>query len=166
MSFSRAARPHRRPCMAVTLLHLPATSRRSDTIRWLSSLPPLSLSFPLSPLALSYNMVFFYNGSASLGCLSFVIAVCCLVAKSCPTFCDPTDCRAPGFPVPHHLLESAQTHHWVEDANATVSSSVVSSPSAPLLHLPLLISFFLHFCDIVTWYNLVVRRHDNKYQEL
>ena len=27
------------------------------------------------------------------------------------------DCSTPGFPVPHHLLESAQTQvHWVDDA--------------------------------------------------
>ena len=24
--------------------------------------------------------------------------------------CDPVDCSVPGFPVPHHLLEFAQTH--------------------------------------------------------
>ena len=35
---------------------------------------------------------------------------CCSVAKSCPTLCDPTDCRMPGLPVLHHLLELAQTH--------------------------------------------------------
>ena len=39
---------------------------------------------------------------------------CCSVAQSCPTFCDPMDCRMPGFPVLHHLPELAQTHvHWV-----------------------------------------------------
>ena len=27
----------------------------------------------------------------------------CSVAKSCLTFWDPTDCRTPGFPVPHRL---------------------------------------------------------------
>ena len=31
--------------------------------------------------------------------------------------CDPTGCSMPGFPVPHHLPESAQVHvHWVSDA--------------------------------------------------
>ena len=36
---------------------------------------------------------------------------CCFsVAKSCPTLCDPMDCSTPGFPVHHHLPESAQTH--------------------------------------------------------
>ena len=40
---------------------------------------------------------------------------CCSVAQSCPTLCDPVDCSAPGLPVPHHLLEFAQSScslHW------------------------------------------------------
>ena len=32
------------------------------------------------------------------------------VSKSCPTFYNSKDCSTPGFPVPHHLLESAQIH--------------------------------------------------------
>ena len=36
--------------------------------------------------------------------------VCCSVAKSYLTLCDPTDCSTPGFPVLHQLLEFAQTH--------------------------------------------------------
>ena len=28
---------------------------------------------------------------------------CCSVSKSCLTFCDPVDCRTPGFPVFHHF---------------------------------------------------------------
>ena len=35
---------------------------------------------------------------------------CCSVAQSCLTLCDPMDCSTPGFPVLHHLPESAQTH--------------------------------------------------------
>ena len=39
------------------------------------------------------------------------------MAQSCLTLCDPMDCRTPGFPVYHHLLEFTQTHvHWVSDA--------------------------------------------------
>ena len=42
---------------------------------------------------------------------------CCLVAKSCLTLCDPTDCSTPGFFVLHYLLELAQTRvRWVSDA--------------------------------------------------
>ena len=29
------------------------------------------------------------------------ICCCCLVAKSCPTLCNPMDCSTPGLPVPH-----------------------------------------------------------------
>ena len=47
------------------------------------------------------------------------------VAQSCPALCDPMDCRTPGFPVHHQLLEFAQIHvHWVGDA---------IQPSHPLL---------------------------------
>ena len=47
-----------------------------------------------------------------------------LVAQSCLTLCNPTDCHTPGFPVHHELLELAQTHvHRVIDA---------TQPSHPL----------------------------------
>ena len=37
--------------------------------------------------------------------------------QSCPTLCDPMNCRTPGLPVHHLLLEFTQTHvHWVGDA--------------------------------------------------
>ena len=36
------------------------------------------------------------------------------VTQSCPALCNPMDCRTPGFPIHHKLLELAQTHvHWV-----------------------------------------------------
>ena len=38
--------------------------------------------------------------------------VCCSVAQSCPTLCDPMDCSTPGLPVLHHLPELAQTQVW------------------------------------------------------
>ena len=51
------------------------------------------------------------------------------VAKLCPTLCDPMDCSTPGFPVPHCLPESAQTHvHWAGDA---IQPSHPLSPSSP-----------------------------------
>ena len=47
------------------------------------------------------------------------------VTQSCPTLCDPMDCRTPGLPVHHKLPELAQTHvHQVGDA---------IQPSHPLL---------------------------------
>ena len=37
--------------------------------------------------------------------------------QSCLTLCNPLDCRTPGFPVHHQLLELTQTHvHCVSDA--------------------------------------------------
>ena len=48
--------------------------------------------------------------------------------------CDPMDCRMPGFPVHHQLLELAQTHvHWVSDA--IQPSHPLSSPSPPAFNL-------------------------------
>ena len=39
------------------------------------------------------------------------------VIQSCPTLCNPVDCRTPGFPVHHQLPKLAQTHvHQVGDA--------------------------------------------------
>ena len=35
---------------------------------------------------------------------------CCSVTKSCLTLCDPMNCRMPGFPVLHYLLEFIQIH--------------------------------------------------------
>ena len=39
-----------------------------------------------------------------------VVAVCCSLTKSCPTFCDSMDRSTPGFSVLHYLLEFAQMH--------------------------------------------------------
>ena len=47
-----------------------------------------------------------------MGCVQFSS-----VAQSCPTLCDPMDCRTPGFPVHHQLPELTQTHiHCAGDA--------------------------------------------------
>ena len=58
--------------------------------------------------------------------------LCCRsVPQSCPNLCDPMDLgwSTPGFPVPHYLLEFAQTQaHWVSDA---IQPSHLLSP--PLL---------------------------------
>ena len=37
-------------------------------------------------------------------------AVSLVVAQLCLTLCDPVDCRRPGFPVLHCVLEFAQSH--------------------------------------------------------
>ena len=47
----------------------------------------------------------------------FLIIVCCSVAQSCPTYCDPMDRSMLGSPVFHYLPEFAQIHvHGVNDA--------------------------------------------------
>ena len=58
----------------------------------------------------------------------------CLFAQSCLNLCDPMDCRTPGFPVLHQLLELAQTQvHRVSDAIRP--SHPLSSPSPPAFNL-------------------------------
>jgi len=55
------------------------------------------------------------------------------VAQSCPTLCDPMDCKTPGFPVLHQLPELTQTHcpsSWW--CHPTISSSVI--PFSSCLH--------------------------------
>ena len=57
-----------------------------------------------------------------------------LVAKSCPTLCDPMDCSTPGFSILHYLPGLAQTHvHGVDDAMQL--SHPLSPASAPALNL-------------------------------
>ena len=56
------------------------------------------------------------------------------VAQSCPTLCNPMDCKTPGFSVHHLLLKLAQTHaHQV---------GIAIQPSYPLPSLLLLPSIF------------------------
>ena len=60
--------------------------------------------------------------------------ICCSVAQSRLTLCDPMDCSIPGLPVLHYLPELVQTHvHWVGDA--IQPSYPLSSPSPPALNL-------------------------------
>ena len=56
------------------------------------------------------------------------------VTQSCPTPCDSSVCRTPGFPVHHQLTELTQTQvHRVDDA--IQSSHSLSSPSPPAFSL-------------------------------
>ena len=57
--------------------------------------------------------------------------LCCSVAQSCLTLCDPMDCSTPGFPVHHQLPELAETHiHWAGDAIQPSHPLLSSSPPA------------------------------------
>ena len=52
------------------------------------------------------------------------------------TLCHPMDCSMPGFPVPHHLPQLAQTHvHWVGDAIQPSHPLSPSPPPPPALNL-------------------------------
>ena len=60
-----------------------------------------------------------------------VFSCFCSVAQSCPTLCDPMDCRTPGLPILYHLLEFTQTHvHSVGDAIQPSHSLLPLSPPA------------------------------------
>ena len=59
--------------------------------------------------------------------------ICCSVAQSCLTLCDPMNCSTPDFPVLHHIPKLVQTHvHWVSDA---IQPSHPLSSSSPALNL-------------------------------
>ena len=89
---------------------------------------------------------------------------CCSVAQSCPTFCDPTDCSTPGFPVLHYLLEFAQTHitesvmpsnHLILGHCLFVLSSVFPSESALCIRWPKYWSFSLSICPSSEYSGLI-----------
>ena len=64
------------------------------------------------------------------------------VTQLCLTLCDPMNCRTPGLPVHHQLLEFTQTHvHRVD--NAIQPSHPLSSPS-PRGPIPPSIRIFLN----------------------
>ena len=55
---------------------------------------------------------------------------CCLVARSCLTLCDPTDCSTLVQPVLHHLPKFAQVHvYCIGDAIQPSHPQTPSSPS-------------------------------------
>ena len=73
-----------------------------------------------APLSVGFSRQEYWSG------LPFPSACINSVAQSCPTLCNPMDCRMPGFPVHHQLPELAQTHvHRVSDAILPILSSVV-----------------------------------------
>ena len=76
--------------------------------------------------------------------------VCCLVAKSCPTLCDPMKCSTPGFPVLNYLPEFAQMHiHWVGDG--IQPSHPLLAPSPPALNLCIIRVFSNESALCIRW---------------
>ena len=69
-----------------------------------------------------------------------VQVLCCSLAQSCLTLCDLMDCRMPGFPVLHHLPESAQLMSVESMMHPTILSSVIPFSSC-LLSFPATGSF-------------------------
>ena len=68
-------------------------------------------------LLVSVSKLFYYDLSPTFFQPNLSGLCCyCSVAQLCPTLGDPLDCRTPGFPVLHQLLELAQTHvHLIAD---------------------------------------------------
>ena len=113
----------------------------SDTTEWLST-HILGLGFP-SYFVLSvcmigglWTLLVLYSGFVVSELRVWVLwdVYCCSVAQLCLTIWDPMNYSTPGFPVPHHLLELAQTHVlWVSDA--IQPSCPLSVPSSPAFNL-------------------------------
>ena len=74
---------------------------------------------------------------------SLFICCCCSLAQLCLTFCDPMDCRMPGFPSlsPGVCLNSCPLNQW---CHPTVSSSVISFSSC-------LQSFLVSGSFLISW---------------
>ena len=89
----------------------------------------LSSGVCLTRLALSWSRVSKLQPRAKSGPPPALI--CCSVAQSCLTRCDPMDCSMPGYPVLYQLLEPAQTHvYLVSDAIQPSHPLSSLSPSA------------------------------------
>ena len=81
-----------------------------------------------------FNVSLLVISAKKILCLPLLFFNWCLVAKSCPTLCDPMDYTILGFSVLHYLPEFAQAGVcWVSDA---------IQPSHPLPLLLLLPSIF------------------------
>ena len=91
------------------------------------SLSLIIFSKPSIGICLSPFNVLSYCPSLSGSCY------CCLVAKLCPTLCDPMDCSMPGFPVLRYLPEFAQTLSI--DSVMPCNNPIVSLPSPLVLNL-------------------------------
>ena len=81
-------------------------------------------------LVMPSNHLILCHHTLMLWAVFFFTNIFSSVAQSCPNLGNPMDCSMPNFPVPHQLLELAQTHvHQVGDA--IQPSHPLTSPSPP-----------------------------------
>ena len=75
-------------------------------------LPPLFSSLFL------WVCFFFFLVHMVSGTMLICLSLCCSVAQSCLTLCNPMDCRTPTSPDLHYLPEFSQSHvHWIINAS-------------------------------------------------
>ena len=104
------------------ILIYPSLQVFSEFVNWTKVKP---ISFTVSALILAPSCLF---------PSTFCSCCFCSVAKSYLILCDSVDCNTPGFPVPHHILESSQVRvHCISDA--IQPSHPLSSPSLPAFNL-------------------------------
>ena len=89
-----------------------------------------STGFHCLALCIELALVICFDYAKAFDCVDHNSVPLSSVTQSCPTLCDPMNCRTPGLPVHHQLPEFTQTHvHRVGDA--IQSSHPLSSPSLP-----------------------------------
>ena len=64
--------------------------------------------------------------------------MCMLVAQSCPTLCDPTDCSPPDFSV--HIILQARILEWVASPSPRDIPNPGIKPRSPALQADSLLS--------------------------
>ena len=131
-------------CLLCLPLSPTTVNQRTNIINSTYSSPPLSALSNCSSTALHCGLAWLIIKAVlrvPLLLIEFFLLTqllsgwCCFsVMQSCLTLSHPVDCSTPGLPVPHHLLELAQTHvHWVGDA--IQPSHPLSSPSPPAFNI-------------------------------
>ena len=102
------------------------SSSQAKKLHWIKKCCCWSLSFLL------YIFHFCFKGMGKI-IENLFLSSCCSVTKLGPALCDPMTGSMPGFPVLHHLPESAQIHvHWVM---SIPPSHPLSPPSPPAFYL-------------------------------
>ena len=96
-----------------------------------------------------FEFAFFWVHMVS-GTVRICLSLCCSVAQSCLTLCNPMDCSTPISPVLHYLPEFAQTHvHWIIDAIQPTHPLLPSSPLSSIF--PSIRVFFNELALCIRW---------------